>query len=332
MFLGPLLLRFGKAELGDVGGCKLGNRPIDTLIQGLDDLGAEVDPDNIYNLTAPDGLKGNPNIWQLEASVTGTESLIMTAVKAEGTTVIYNAAGEPHVQDLCNFLVSAGAKIEGIGTNKVTIEGVSELKSTEWSIIPDHIDIGGLIVAAAITGGELTIKDAIPHHMQQILMFYEKINLSYEIRGEDIYIPADQELECIPNMSGNIDKINSQVWPTGFPADLIPQALVLAASASGNMRIMNTMYETGLTFVDDLMRMGGKVILADPTKAITFGPSDWKGYSLSAPNILQCAHAVGLAAFAARGQTRIRNADIISRRYPDFVEVYKGLGADIWEE
>jgi UDP-N-acetylglucosamine 1-carboxyvinyltransferase len=332
MFLGSLLSKFGEAELGQSGGCKLGNRPIDTLLQGLTELGGQIDPDNIYHVTAPNGPQGNENIWQLETSVTGTENLIIAAVKAQGKTVIYNAACEPHVQDLCNFLNSIGADISGIGTNKLIINGVEKLTGGEWSVIPDFVDIGGLIVAAAITGGELRIKNAIPNHMQQILGFYEKVSLKYEIDGEDIIIPADQNLHCKTNIKGDMDKIMAQTWPTAFPVDLIPQALVLASKASGNIRIQNMMYETQLVFVDTLNKMQGKVALTSPNQAITFGPSDYKGAIVSAPVVLQSAHAIALAAFSAEGTTKIKNANIISRRYPDFIDKFKALGADIRKE
>ncbi|WKZ31210.1 MAG: UDP-N-acetylglucosamine 1-carboxyvinyltransferase [Candidatus Dojkabacteria bacterium] len=331
MFLGPLVSRFGEAEFGQSGGCKLGSRPIDTLLQGLTNLGAKIDPENIFHITA-NGLKGNDKIWQLETSVTGTENLVIAAVKAEGRTVIYNAACEPHVQDLCNFFNSIGADIRGVGTNRLEINGVEKLRGGEWSVIPDFVDIGGLIVAAAITGGELTIKNAIPDHMQHILMFYDKISLKYNIDGDSIHIPAKQKLECKPNAQGDMDKITAQPWPTGFPADLIPQALVLAASAGGNIRIQNMMYETQLNFVDTLNKMRAKIALTSPNQAITFGPSQFKGTVVSAPDILQCAHAVALAAFAAKGETKILNADIINRRYPEFVSTFKKLGAKIAAE
>lgn len=327
MFLGPLLARMGKAELLDSGGCKLGTRPVDTLIQGLRELGAKVDKNNIYKLEAKK-LQGT-KIWQLEASVTGTENLIITAVLAEGTTEIYNAACEPHVQDLCNFLNAIGADISGIGTNRLIIRGVEKLVGGEWSVIPDHIDIGGLIVAAAITGGELRIENAIPEHMEHILMFYEKLNLKVKVEGDDIIVPGNQKLIAHPNIKGDTDKISAQPWPTGFPADLIPQVLVLSAMAEGSINIINSMYETQLVFVDDLKRMNAKVVLANPSHAISFGPSKLKGIVISAPPVLQSAHALALAALASKGQTKILNADIITRRFPNFDEVMNSLGADI---
>lgn len=331
MFLAPLLSRLGSAELGGNGGCELGTRPVDTLIQGLTALGAKIDKNNIYHLTTKE-LRGNSNIWQLEASVTGTENLVIAATLAKGTTVIYNAASEPHVQELCLFLNSLGAKISGIGTNRLEVDGVESLSGGEWTIWPDHIDVGGMIVAALITGGKVTIKDAMPHNMEHILMFFKKLNAHVEIEGDDIIVPANQELMAKPNLKEDTDNIRAQPWPTGFPADLIPQVLVLATKAKGSIIIMNNMYETQLGFVDDLKSMKANVILTDPHRAITFGPSELKGVILSSPDVLQSAHALALAGFAAKGQTKILNADIIARRYPDFVEVMQSLGGDITEE
>jgi UDP-N-acetylglucosamine 1-carboxyvinyltransferase len=330
VFLGPLLARFGKAEISDPGGCKLGNRPLDTLFQGMKAMGVNVDKSNGYKLYT-DGLKGNENIWLMEASVTGTENLVLAAVKAKGKTVIYNAACEPHTQDLCNFLVSLGAKIEGIGTNRLTIEGVEELSGGEWSVISDHIDIGGWIVAAAITGGEITIENAIPEHMMQVLNNFEKLNLQYEVRGSSIFIPGNQTLECKLNIRGDIDKIVSETWP-GYPVDLIPQGLVLAASAKGNIKIHSYMYETQLFFVEELQRLRASLIMADPHRVITFGPAKFKGAKITAPNILQCVHAVLLAGLAADGTTTIENADMIFRRYPEIIETLQTLGADVQME
>lgn len=330
MFLAPLLARFGKAEVGDAGGCKLGNRPVDTLLDGLVEMGAEMDKENIYKLSTK-GLKGNEDIWQLEASVTGTENLILAAILAEGRTEIYNAACEPHVQDMCNFLNSIGADIQGIGTNRVIVNGVEKLTGGEWTIIPDHIDIGGLIVAAAVTGGELRIKNAIPKHMHQILKYYEKINLKYKIEGEDIIVLEKQNLACKTNLKGDMDKIPSYPWPVGFPVDLMPQVIVLACAAAGNIRLMQNLYENQFLFVHELIKLRAKVELADVNKVITFGPSDFKGATVVAPSVIQGAHALLLTALAARGTTVIENAQSITRRYPELVETLNKLGAKITE-
>ncbi len=327
VFLGPLLARFGKAEISDPGGCKLGNRPLDALFQGLSELGVKIDKDNGYKMSVHD-LKGKDLIWLIEASVTGTENLILAAVKAKGKTVIYNAACEPHTQDLCNFLVSVGAKIEGIGSNLLTIEGVDYLSGGEWTVIPDHIDIGGWIVAAAITNGELLIKNAIPHHMQQILNYFKKLNLYVEVRGDDLFVPKGQILKCLRNVRGDIDKVPDQPWP-GFPVDLIPQILVLALEAEGSIKIFSNMYETQLFFIEELQRMGASVIMANPHQVITFGPSRFHGATVTAPSILQCAHALLLAALAAEGSTTILNAESIFRRYPNIVKNLQQFGVDI---
>lgn len=331
MFLGPLVGKFGKASVKDSGGCKLGVRPLDTLFQGMKALGVEVSGSKKYELSAPNGLIGNENIWLLEASVTGTENLILAAVKAKGKTVIYEAACEPHTQDLCNFLVKCGADISGIGSNKLTINGVPNLGSNdliEWSVIPDHIDIGGLIVAAAITGGEITIKDAIPHHMTQILNYFKKVNLDVEIRGEDLFVRGNQELKCLPNFKGDLDKIPDKPWP-GYPVDLIPQAVVLATFASGNMRVHSFMYETQLFFVEELLKMNGKLHLANPHTVVTLGPSKFRSAKINCPDVIQAAHALIIAALAAEGETILNNVDHIFRRYPDILEEFTSLGAKI---
>lgn len=327
MYLGPLLARLGKADLCESGGCKLGNRPVDTLLQGLYDLGAKSKPGNIYSLSTK-GLVGNDDIWLQEASVTGTENLIIASVKAKGKTVIYNAACEPHVQDLCRFLVSIGAKIKGIGTNRLEIDGVKRLGGGEWTVISDHIDVAGLIVAAALTDGDVTIKNAIPEHMTQILRYLGKIGLKVQISGDSIHVPSGQQLICKPNIKGDLDKINDQPWP-GYPVDLIPQAVVLAAKAGGTIRIYSVMYEAQLMFVEELAKLGGRVILSGLQSAVTMGPSRFKGAKISYTSILQCAHALLLAALGAEGTTLLYDGNQISRRYPDLVEKLNALGAQV---
>ncbi len=326
VFLGPLLAKFGRASISDPGGCKLGNRPLDTHFQGLKALGVNIDKESGYTLYT-EGLIGN-DIWLLEASVTGTENIILAAVFAEGRTTIYNAACEPHTQDLCNFLVSLGANIQGIGSNKLIIEGVKRLGGGEWTVIPDHIDIAGWIVAAAITGGDLLIENAIPEHMTQILNNFAKVNVIVEIRGKDIYVPANQKLECKLNVRGDIDKIVSEPWP-GFPVDLIPQAVVLAAKGSGNIKVHSYMYESQLFFVEELQKMKASIVLADPHRVITFGPAKFHGAKVTSPSILQCAHALVLAGLSADATTTMFNADSIFRRYPEIVKTLQNLGADV---
>lgn len=327
LFLGPLLSRFSKAAIKDGGGCKLGNRPLDAMFKGLEDIGVNIDENNGYQMSTK-GLLAK-SIWLLEASVTGTENLILASVKTPGTTEIYNAACEPHTQDLCNFLNSIGAKISGIGTNKITIHGVESLSGGEWSIIPDHIDIGGLIVAAAITGGELRIKNAIPNHMTQIIRYFEKLNLKLKIENEDIIVLKNQNLVALKNFKGDIDKIVDQPWP-GFPPDLIPQALILSLMSEGSIRVYSNMYEVQLIeLFAELFKMNSKMILTNPNQILTLGPSKFKGTKVNASTILQCTHALVLAGLAASGITTIQDADIIFRRFPDIISTLSTLGAVI---
>jgi len=329
VFLGPLISRFGNASIKDGGGCKLGNRPLDTMFKGMTDMGVRVDKNDGYKLETK-GLKGC-DVWQLEASVTGTENLVLAAVKAKGTTTIYNAACEPHTQDLCNFLNAAGANIQGIGSNKLVITGVENLKGEEWTIPSDHIDIGGLMVMAAVTGGELLIKNAIPEHMTQVINNFEKLNLKVEIQGENIFIPGGQSLKAIPNFKGDMDKIKDEPWP-GFPVDLIPQALILALAAKGNIRVYSNMYEVQLIeLFAELFKMNSKMTLTNPNQIITFGPTEFRGTKVNASTILQCTHALILAGLAAKGTTIINEADIIYRRFPDIIPTLKKLGARIEE-
>lgn len=331
MFLGPLLKRFGKAEIVDAGGCRLGNRPVDTLFQGLKELGVLFNQSDMkYSFTASE-LKANPMIWLLEASVTGTENLILAATLCKGKTVIYNSASEPHVQDLCNFINSVGGNIKGVGTNRLEIEGVENLNGGTWNIISDHIDIGGLIVGAAVTNGEILIKNAIPYHMTQILKFYEKLNLKVEIRGEDIFVPANQDLYAKVNIKGDIDKINDLPWP-GFPVDLVPEALTLALKAKGSIRIYSTLYENQLMYVEELKKVGAQVIMADPHRVITFGPTKFKPANIVSPEIIQCAYSIFLCCLAAEGKSTINNVDSIYRRFPELVEQYGALGAKLEKE
>jgi len=332
VFLGPLLARFGVASVRDSGGCKLGHRPLDTMFQGLRMLGAVIDKSKGYTAKLENKkLKGN-FIWQLEASVTGTENLIMAAVLAEGTTTIYNAACEPHTQDLCNFLNSVGASISGIGTNKLVIHGVDELKGGSWEVISDHIDIGGLIVATLITGGELTIHKAIPHHMHQILNFIAKFNCSVEIKGDSIYVPPDQQLVCLKNFKGDIDKVNDQPWP-GFPADLLPQMLILAMCSEGQMRIYSYMYEIQLVeLVSQLNKMRANIFFSSPNLVVTLGKSNLIGGKVYTPSILQAAHALVLSGMVAKGDTEIVNSDILFRRFPKIVSDLQSLGVEIYQK
>ncbi|CAG1023381.1 partial UDP-N-acetylglucosamine 1-carboxyvinyltransferase 1, partial [Patescibacteria group bacterium] len=223
------------------------------------------------------------------------------------------------------------ARIQGIGTNKLVIEGVEYLTGGEWTIIADHIDVGGLIVTAAVTGGELLIKNAIPEHMTQIINNFAKLNLKVEVRDKDIFVPGNQELIAHPNIKGDIDKIKDEPWP-GFPVDLIPQALILALKAKGNIRVYSNMYEVQLIeLFAELFKMNSKMMLTNPNQIVTFGPTTFKGTRVNASTILQCTHALILAGLAAEGTTIVNDADIIYRRFPEIIPTLKKLGAKIEE-
>ena len=329
VFLGPLLARFGETGIGESGGCNLGNRPIDTHFRNFKKLGSTVTHDSggfYIKRTNHDDVF----IWQDEAGVTPTENLIMASVLGKSKVTIYNAACEPHTQDLCNMLTQMGANIDGIGSNRLVISGVPELNGTEYTPIVEHLDVGTYIAAAAITGGQITIKNAIPEHMTQILTMYDRLGVHVEINRNDIYVPAKQKLEIKPDIRGGINKIDAQPWP-GFPVDLLPVALVLATQSKGSIIIHNKMFETGMFFVDELIKMKAQLVLADPHRVITMGKAQLSGTTVHAPNIIQAGVALFLAALCAQGETIIHDIDIIKRRYPNIAESYRSLGAQIEE-
>jgi len=253
----------------------------------------------------------------------------MLAVLTKGITEIYNAASEPHTQDLCNMLNAMGAKIYGIGSNKLTIEGVEKLNGVEWTVIPDHLDIGGYIAAAAMTKGEITIKNAIPEHMQMIFQFFEKIGIKVKIIDKDIVVDGNQKMECALTVRGDILDVKAFAWPF-LPPDFVHVAVVAALKAKGSIIFHNSFYEYAFFFVEELAKMKAKVIMADPLRIITFGPTEYKAAKLIAPNIIQATMALFLAALSAEGTTILEDSeDSLMRRYPDLVENYRKLGADI---
>lgn len=327
MFMGPLLIRFKKANMPIPGGCKLGTRPLDAFIDNMVQMGAKYIREKGYYLEA-EKLHG-AKIWSWFPSVTATENAVMLAVLTPGLTEIYNAASEPHTQDLCNMLNAMGAKIYGIGSNRLTIEGVSELHGVDWKVIPDHLDIGAYIAAAAMTGGEITIKDAIPEHMSMILQFFEKIGIKVKIKGDDIHVNGNQKMECALTVRGDIFDVKTFAWPF-LPPDFVHVAVVSALKAKGSMIFHNSFYEYGFFFIEEVAKMKAKIIMADPHRIITFGPTNFKGAKLIAPNIIQATMALFLAALSAEGTTILEDAeDSLMRRYPDLLENYRKLGADI---
>lgn len=327
MFMGPLLIRFGKAYMPIPGGCKLGTRPLDAFLDNMVQMGANYVREKGYFLEA-ENLKAK-EITSWFPSVTGTENLIMMAVLTKGKTIINNAAAEPHTQDLCNMLVSMGAKIDGIGSNRIIVEGVEELSGTEWTVIPDHLDIGAYIAAAALTGGEITINNAISEHMDLMLQVFEKLGVKVKIQGDKIFVPAKQRLECELTARGDIMEIFAMPWPM-LPIDFNQIILVTALKSKGSIILHNPFQEYGMFWIEELAKMKAKVVMADPHRVITFGPTEFEAAKLNAPNIIQATMALFIAALSAPGTTTlVDNDDSLIRRYPDLIEKYTALGAKV---
>lgn len=333
MILGPLLGRFGKAYSAKPGGDKIGRRPLTTHFEGFANLGATVTltDENIYELSASP-LKGTYMLLN-EASVTGTANVVMAAVRAEGTTTIFNAACEPYLYQLCTMLNKMGAKISGIGSNLLTIEGVDELHGCEHRILPDMIEVGSFMGMAAITGSEITIKDCAVKHLGIIPYTFSKLGLKYEIKGDDIVIPEHREYEIETNMDGSILTIADAPWP-GFTPDLISIALVTAIQAKGSVLIHQKMFESRLFFVDKLQEMGAQIILCDPHRATVIGLNHkyrLRATTMASPDI-RAGVALLIAALSAEGTSIIQNVEQIDRGYQHIVERLNALGAAIIRE
>ena len=324
---GPLLARAGHAELPLPGGDKIGRRPLDTHIEAFVSLGAEVDvkPDR-YALRAPRGLTGC-DIFLSEMSVMATENALMAATMARGTTVLRNAASEPHVQDLCRMLTAMGARIDGIGSHTLTIEGVPELHGGSARVGPDYLEVGSFIALAALSGGEVLIRGARPEEHRMTAVAYGKLGVHWEVRGDDIFVPRHDRLVAREGLHGAVARIHDAPWP-GFPADLTSIALVLATQAHGSCLIHEWMYESRLYWVDRLISMGARVIVCDPHRALVTGPAKLYGQSVSSPDI-RAGMALLLAALVAEGRSVIQNAQQIDRGYERIDERLRKLGASI---
>ncbi|HDN80767.1 MAG: UDP-N-acetylglucosamine 1-carboxyvinyltransferase [Chloroflexi bacterium] len=325
LLAGPMLARCGEVRLAPPGGDVIGRRRLDTHFLAFQAMGAEVDTNARYYLKTP-SLHG-ADILLDETSVTGTENALMAAVLARGTTVIRNAASEPHVQDLARCLNQMGARISGIGSNTLVIEGVERLHGTEFEIPSDHIEVGSFIGLAAVTRGQILIRKAVPENMRMSLLVFERLGVKVEIRGEDIFVPAEQEMTITPDMDGAVPKIDDAPWP-GFPADLMSIALVVATQARGTVLFFEKMFESRLYFVDKLIAMGAKIILCDPHRAVVIGPSRLHGEQVTSPDI-RAGMALVLAALCAKGTSEILNIEQIDRGYEQIDEKLQNLGARI---
>lgn len=326
-FAGPLMGRMGEVRLPLPGGDSIGERRLDTHAAALKKLGAEIElKDGALHMQS-DGLRGT-NILLSEASVTATENAIMAAVLAQGQTIIRNAASEPHVQDLCVMLNTLGAQIEGVGSNQLTINGVNRLHGGEARVGADFMEVGSFIGAAVVTGGELWIREADPQHLDMVALAFERLGVTWEVSGNDIFVPATQQLTVVPDLGGRIPTIKAQPWP-GFPPDLMSIALVVATKSAGAVLFHDWMYESRFFFTDKLVRMGARITLCDPHRVLVQGPTAFKRAAyISSPDI-RAGMAILLAALAAKGETRIANIQQIDRGYERVDERLRLLGARI---
>ena len=333
MILGPLLARFGNGYMPRPGGDKIGRRRLDTHLVGLQNLGASMettDMEYCYHLVAPkDGLKGTYMLLD-EASVTGTANIVMAAVMAKGTTTIFNAACEPYLVQLCRMLITMGAKIDGVGSNLLRITGVEKLHGTTHRLLADMIEVGSFIGLAAMTGSDITIKDAGIQDLGIIPATFKKLGIKMEFINDDIHIPSQQHYEVDTFLDGSILTIADAPWP-GFTPDLISIILVVATQAKGTVLIHQKMFESRLFFVDKLIDMGAQVILCDPHRANVIGldrSHQLKGLRMASPDI-RAGVALLIAALSANGTSIIDNIDQIDRGYQDIDTRLRSLGADI---
>ena len=325
LLAGPLLARRGAAIVPPPGGDIIGRRRLDTHIHALTRLGADIHANRRYTMHA-ERLRGGA-VFLDEASVTATENVIMAAVLAEGETTIANAASEPHVQDLCRFLVSLGADIEGIGSNVLRIRGVESLRGGEWRICPDHIEVASFIGLASVTDGEMLIEDVVPEHMSAIWPGFERLGIRSELNEHSVRVPGGQELAIQDDIGSQIPKIEDGPWPA-FPADLTSIALAVATQAEGTVLIFEKMFENRLFFVDKLVGMGARIILCDPHRAVVSGPARLYGERLESPDI-RAGMAMLIASLCAEGTSVIGNVGQIDRGYERIDDRLRALGASI---
>lgn len=331
MLAGPMLSRFRKAFIPKPGGDKIGRRRLDTHIIGFEKLGAAFNynsEDGFFHLEAPN-LKGTYMLLD-EPSVTGTANIIMAAVMAKGTTTIYNAACEPYLQQLCRMLNRMGAKIAGIGSNMLTIDGVSYLGGTEHRMLPDMIEVGSFIGLAAMTQSDITIKNAGIEHLGIIPEKFQQLGIQMQFKGDDIHIPSQDSYEIQTFLDGSVLTIYDHPWP-GFTPDLLSIVLVTATQAKGSVLIHQKMFESRLFFVDKLIDMGARIVLCDPHRAVVIGlerEQPLRGITMSSPDI-RAGVSLLIAALSAEGKSTIQNIEQIDRGYQDIDGRLKKLGADI---
>jgi UDP-N-acetylglucosamine 1-carboxyvinyltransferase len=326
LLAGPLLSRLGSVSVPPPGGDVIGRRRLDPHIHAFAELGAEIDLGFRFEVTAPNGLRGK-HVFLDEASVMATENAVMAAVLAPGETVIGNAACEPHVQDLCRFLVSLGANVEGIESNVLRIQGVESLRGGEWQIGTDHIEVASFIGLAAITGGGVTIESVEPRDLTSILPAFSRLGVRVEVGEASVHVPAGQQLVVQDDLGGHIAKIEDGPWPA-FPADLTSIAVTVATQSFGTALIFEKMFESRLFFTDKLVSMGARIILCDPHRVVVTGPAQLYGQRMESPDI-RAGMSMLLASLCAEGQSTIGAVYQIDKGYERIDERLRGLGARI---
>jgi UDP-N-acetylglucosamine 1-carboxyvinyltransferase len=325
LLAGPMVARYGRIEIPPPGGDIIGRRRLDTHFYALEKLGIKNDLNRNF-IFWQDKLRG-ADILLDEASVTATENAIMAAVLAEGKTILRNAASEPHVQDLCKFLNLLGANIDGIGSNRLVIEGVKSLGGGEFTISPDYLEVVSFISAAVVTKGSIRIKNAGTEHLEMIRMTFNRLGVDWQNDEDDIIVPKEQTLEVVHDIGDAIPSINVMPWPA-FPTDLMSIAIVVATQAKGSVLFHNWMFNGRMFFTDKLVSMGAQIVLCDPHRCIVQGPTQLYGETLESPDI-RAGMAILLAALSAEGTSVIRNIQQIDRGYERVDEKLKQLSARI---
>jgi UDP-N-acetylglucosamine 1-carboxyvinyltransferase len=327
LLAGPLSVRAGKAELWPPGGDIIGRRRLDGHFYGLRTLGVNINTDGLtFKFSAHERLKGR-DLFLDEASVTATEHILMTAVTAEGQTIIRNAASEPHVTDLAELLIKMGAKISGIGSNTLAIDGVEALHGAEHRIQGDHIEAGSFIAMGAATGGELLIKGAVPRHYWMIRRVFERLGIVMELRPDGIFLPGGQKPKIKTDFGGHTPVISDGPWPQ-FPSDMMSCAIVTATQSKGSVLFFEKMFESRIYFVDRLIGMGANAIVCDPHRVVINGPAHLHGTSMSSPDI-RAGMAMLIAAMCAKGSSIIHAGDVIARGYENITEKVQSIGGKI---
>ncbi len=325
---GPLLARLGRVQMPPPGGDVIGRRRLDPHLDAFRALGAVVESTrSAYTIVAPRGGLRACDFFMDEPSVMGTENALMAAALTPGTTVIHNAASEPHVQDLARMLLQMGARIDGIGSNVLIIDGQSELAGADYTVGPDYIEVGSFVALAAVTGGELRVKDVNPDDLRMTRLIFERLGCRMEFDGDDLIVPSGQRLRVENDEGDAITKIDDGPWPA-FPADLTSIALALATQSDGLVLIFEKMFENRLFFVDKLVSMGARVLLCDPHRAVVSGPSRLHGEKMESPDI-RAGMAMLIAALCAEGRSEIGNIRQIDRGYERIDDRLRALGAQI---